>query len=101
MERDAVISHGIASFLLERMMYTSDAHAIHICGTCGLFAQRKRTPQASIRPHPNDVYWCPSCKNSTNISRVMMPYAFKLLLQELMSMSIAPRMHVRKDKYVE
>lgn len=99
MERDCVIAHGVSSFLHERMMYTADAHRVFVCDDCGLFAQRKKTPNSTFREGPNDVYWCPACKNSTRVSKVMIPYAFKLLLQEFMAMSIAPRIGVRKNKF--
>lgn len=99
MERDSVIAHGMAKFLKERMMETADATSTYVCDKCGLFAQRKRTAEVGSQIRSNDVFWCPSCKNSTEISKIMIPYAFKLLVQELMSMSIAPRIRVKKDKY--
>jgi len=91
MERDSIISHGMSKFLQERMMYVSDAYSTFVCDICGLFAQRSIKKENKNYPQPSDVYDCPSCRNKTKISRIIIPYAFKLLIQELMSMNIAPR----------
>lgn len=92
MERDSIISHGMSKFLQERMMYTSDAYSTFVCDICGLFAQRIiKTKENRNYPQASDVYHCPACKNKTKISRIIIPYAFKLLIQELMSMNVAPR----------
>lgn len=97
MERDAVLAHGMALFLKEKLMDTSDAYSTFICDKCGLFAQRLFRKGNQSHATSKDVYFCPSCKNYTEISKIMIPYAFKLLVQEMMSMDIAARIRVNKD----
>ena len=101
MERDTILSHGMSKFLKERMLETADIYTTWVCDECGLFAQRMLKKDQTIYPSKKDIYWCPACRNKTNVSKIMIPYAFKLLLQELMSMSIAPRIRVKKNKFNE
>ena len=101
MEKDALISHGTARFMKERLLETADIYTTHICQTCGLFAQRMLRKDNQPHAAPKDIYHCPACKNTTDIAKIRIPYAFKLLLQELMSMNIAPRMSIKTDKYTE
>lgn len=96
MERDALIAHGASRFLKERMLDNSDAYATYVCGECGLLAQRMRRRENRPYPTEDDIYYCPSCKNFDNISKIVIPYAFKLLLQEMESMHIAPRIRTKQ-----
>lgn len=99
MERDCIISHGLARFLKERLVETADVYVCYTCAECGLFAQRMLRRDNKEYSTANDTYWCPACKNKTNINKIKIPYAFKLLLQELMSMSIAPRIRVKNNAF--
>ena len=84
MERDCMISHGAALFLKERLVDVSDKYRVHICEDCGLIAQADLQSQR---------FSCKLCGNvNYNISQVHIPYACKLLFQELMAMHITPRM---------
>ena len=86
MERDCMIAHGSLQFLKERMLDVSDHFRMFICNICGMTAH--------VNPDKN-IYKCASCDNYTNFSEIRLPYACKLLLQELESMFIGSRLMVK------
>jgi DNA-directed RNA polymerase subunit B len=83
MERDCLIGHGAAMLLKERLLDESDRTVVNICEDCGLIAYYDRV---------KDKHVCPICGDKAKSTRVVMSYAFKLLLQELMSLGMAPRL---------
>lgn len=99
MERDCIISHGMALFLKERMVETADGYSTYLCMECGFFATRMLRKDMRARPTKKDIYHCQACRNYTKIAKIRIPYAFKLLVQEMMSMNIAPRIRVKESKY--
>lgn len=99
MERDAIAAHGMSRFLIEKMMFSSDPYRVHVCDVCGLFAQRLYKKDAKSYATTKDIYYCATCKNYNQISEIMIPYAFKLLTQELLAMNIAPRIRVKKSLF--
>ena len=78
MERDAQISHGAANFLREKLFVDSDFYKMNVCGKCGLSCLK-----GGIE--------CKTCKSSQSVKEISIPYASKLLFQELMAMNITPR----------
>jgi DNA-directed RNA polymerase subunit B' len=82
MEKDCLIAHGASLVLKER--FDSDKVVVQVCRKDGIFAVWDRT---------RDKYVCPICKD-TDIVDVTMSYAFKLLLDELKSMLIYPKLNV-------
>ncbi|PLB49620.1 DNA-dependent RNA polymerase II RPB140 [Aspergillus steynii IBT 23096] len=89
MERDCMIAHGASSFLKERLFDVSDPFRVHICDDCGLM-----TPVAKLK---KGLFECRLCNNKHRISQVHIPYAAKLLFQELASMNIAARMFTNRS----
>jgi len=82
MERDCFIGHGSALFLKEKMLDCADNYRVFICKECGMIA--------SVNIEKN-IYKCHNCKNSNDIVQVRIPYAFKLLTQELQTMNVVMR----------
>jgi DNA-directed RNA polymerase II subunit RPB2 len=82
MERDAVAAHGMSEFTKERLMECSDAFRCYSCKDCGGIA---------IANPVEGIWACRGCGNTTNFSSIEIPYAYKLLLQELESMCISSR----------
>ena len=78
-----MLSHGASMFLKEIFINKSDNYKMHVCKKCGLIA----TVNKKI-----GLYRCKSCENLTEFSELRVPYAFKLLSQELETMSIAGRL---------
>jgi len=83
MERDAMISHGASRFTKGRMYDASDKYHVYSCNKCGMIATYNDEMHIHI---------CRTCENRTDFSYVEIPYACKLLFQELMTMNIAPRL---------
>jgi DNA-directed RNA polymerase II subunit RPB2 len=82
MEKDAMVSHGAAKFTRGRMYDASDKYSVHICKRCGLVAS-----------YNNDmhIHHCRTCDNRSDFAYVEIPYACKLLFQELTTMNVVPR----------
>jgi len=87
MERDCLVGHGASRLLQDRLLEESDKTTIYICencGTVGYYDSKQRR------------YVCRICGRNTNISAVTISYAFKLLLQEIMSLGIFPRITLKE-----
>jgi DNA-directed RNA polymerase subunit B' len=85
MEKDVLISHGAALALKER--FDSDKAVVPICSECGLVAVWDRIKNKKYCQVDGD----------TKIIEVEMSYAFKLMLDELKSLLIYPKVILKED----
>lgn len=77
MERDCMVGYGAAMLLNERLLKSSDLFTADVCTSCG---------------HLGYKGFCPYCHTRGCVSKVNMPYAFKLLLQEMQGMGISAKL---------
>uniref|UniRef100_A0A6C0IMX5 DNA-directed RNA polymerase n=1 Tax=viral metagenome TaxID=1070528 RepID=A0A6C0IMX5_9ZZZZ len=82
MERDCMCSHGASRFTKGRIYDASDAFSVHVCKKCGMIASYN---------DEKHIHLCKMCDNRTDFDYVELPYACKLMFQELLTMNIAPR----------
>jgi DNA-directed RNA polymerase beta subunit len=82
MERDVMISAGASDMLLDRLYDASDPYTMHVCEECGQIAK--------------ETNYCNECKSS-NIKLVKIPYACKLLFQQLGALCI--KTEIIPEKY--
>lgn len=87
MERDCLIGYGASMLIRERLLEESDKTTLHVCTDSGCVA----TPD-----HTNNKNYC-KLGQSDDSEPVEMSYAFKLLLDEIQSLCIFPRI-ILKDK---
>jgi len=86
MERDCLIGHGVSMVIKDRLLDESDGTQLYVCGNsnCGHIAVMNR----------NGQLYCPVCGNNSNIHLVQTSYAFKLLIDELLSLGVAMRLQL-------
>ncbi len=84
MERDCLIAHGASMVAKDRLLDQSDKWTLMVCDRCGHVAMEDR----------RGVTRCPLCGEDAKVYPVEISYAFKLLIDELKSMVIAPRLRL-------
>ena len=82
MERDCTIAHGASRFTRGRLYDCSDKYQVHVCRRCGMIA---------VYNDAVGIHVCNTCDNRVDFAHVEIPYACKLLFQELQTMNIVPR----------
>ena len=92
MERDVMIAHGISKFCRERMFDVSDKYSVFVCKKCGMTASyNDGNANAMYENADTTIHLCKMCNNHTHFSKVEIPYAYKLMAQELQTINVAPR----------
>jgi DNA-directed RNA polymerase subunit B len=88
MERDCLIAHGASMVIKDRLLDESDLTYQYVCNRCGHIVSIDR----HNRPR------CRVCGSKAETYLVPMSYAYKLLISELMSLGIAPRIRLEDLK---
>jgi len=87
MERDCLIAYGASMILKDRLLDESDKSDMLVCERCGLVAYHDAKQRKFV---------CKICGDKAVIDSVSVAYAFKLLLQEMQSLNIAPRLIIKE-----
>ena len=87
MEQQALAGHGASLLLKER--FDSDKTIVPVCEHCGIIA---------VYDEYKDRGYCTICGDNVEINNIEVAYAFKLILDELKSLCIYPRL-VLENKY--
>lgn len=85
---NCLIDHGAAEMLNERLFKVSDRYKTPVCKDCGIIGTMKtREDEETKKPYVE----CMACGKTVG-REIKLPYACKLLFQELMAMNIRPRL---------
>lgn len=87
MERDALVGHGASLLLKERMLDQSDKTTILVCKDCGDIGYHDNIKNANV---------CLTC-GSSSLKEVEISYGFKVLLDEIKSLHILPRIRLKNE----
>ena len=108
MDRDCLIAHGMSAFVKESMMVRGDQFYMAICNQSGTIAAYNETRNIFLSPMADGpLKFIGNLENEMNIikkshfgrdfSIIKVPYAFKLLMQELKTMNIQLRIITEKN----
>jgi DNA-directed RNA polymerase II subunit RPB2 len=93
MERDVMIAHGMSKFCRERLYDVSDKYSVHVCKKCGIVASYNDGNANKMYANADfTIHLCKNCNNTTHFAKVEIPYAYKLMAQELQTINIVPRL---------
>jgi len=101
MEKDALLSHGMSNFLRDRFYNCADKFEIYVCNRCGMNSIYNdgrgggggggNGRGRNIYGSDMNIHLCKTCNNTTDFSKVQIPFACKLLFQELQAINVVPR----------
>ncbi len=87
MEKDTFVAHGASLLLKER--FDADKAIVPVCENCGFIG---------IYDEYKNRRYCPICGDKAIVNNIEISYAFKLLLDELKSLGVYPKL-ILEEKY--
>ena len=84
MEKDVLVGHGSALLLKER--FGADSTISYVCDHCG---------EIAVYDEQENKKYCPNCQNQ-DVSDIEVPQAFLLMLNELKSLMIDPKLELEE-----
>ena len=85
---NCMISQGVGYFMREKLFINSDYFTCSVCKKCGLLNLLPVADKSSKK------MYCKNCNDTDDAVNIRIPYAAKLLIQELMGCGISPRIQV-------
>jgi DNA-directed RNA polymerase II subunit RPB2 len=91
MEVAALAAHGAAAVLQDRLFYQSDYATVPVCTRCGFLAMPQAPPKARhlVVGRNEHSGYCDNCRTAGTVVLAPLPYATKLLTQELAAMHMS------------
>lgn len=88
----SVLSTNSVNFLNEKITEHSDGFDIYVCANCS---------QRGVVNQEHGIYKCSYCSSNSNLQKVPSTYTSRLFLDELASMSIGTKLHLKRPQYEE
>lgn len=93
MERDSLLSHGASFLLQDRLLNCSDSTIINACVSCGSLLSPVLEPAAE-KGQPRKTM-CQICVEKSNVVELKVPYVFRYLTAELLSMNVKLQLDIK------
>ena len=96
MERDALLAHGVAYLVHDRLFHCSDEARALVCTRCGsLLAPMMRPPEGTLSGPASRETLCRACGDGGAVDAIALPYVFLYLTNELAAMNVKVKLDTR------
>eukprot|EP00871_Galdieria_phlegrea_P005513 jgi/Galph1/5963/GphlegSOOS_G4623.1 len=98
MERDALLAHGAASLLQDRLQISSDLHTVYVCENCGSILALQNVAWYASHIRSQRIV-CRACGEQNGKPRkILLPYVFKYLATELAAVNIQTCLSIASEE---
>lgn len=101
MERDTSISHGVSNIIRDRLLLQSDRYDVPFCTKCGNLAQINNIKESTElwQDRVDFIQFCKVCETGKYVKNTVIPYAAKLMMQEIGAMNIHTKVRLKKNYF--